>query len=199
MIEKIETFFLSFDGAGGYAFLFISSLAENLCPPLPGDTMVVLGGILAGKGHLDFWPAYSATTAGSILGFMILFFAGRKLGTGFFQKRLSKVFNEKDMTRVNQWLERYGYSLVMVNRFMAGFRAVVSICVGIARMNTLKVFLLASLSCMLWNAGLMALGIWVGENWASILRHYQFAVSALILIALFIAYVKLFHKKRKVS
>ena len=46
MMQSLETFFGSLHGVWGYAFLLVSAFVENIFPPMPGDTFVVLGAVL---------------------------------------------------------------------------------------------------------------------------------------------------------
>ncbi len=181
-MEGLREFFLSLGGFWGYMFLFASSLAENLFPPLPGDTFVVLGAFLVGRGQMSLLPAYLATTAGSLSGFILLFFAGRSLGWRFFQNGKNRLFPQAQIEKVEKWLQRYGYRVIAANRFLSGARAVVSLVAGMAGLRAGRVCLLALASCLVWNAGLMALGIWMGKDWERILRSYQTVVFCLVLI-----------------
>lgn len=181
----MQDFFRSLGGWWGYVFLFLSSLGENLFPPLPGDTFVVLGAFLVGRGELRFLPTYLATTAGSILGFMVLYFVGLRWGRGFFRKKGGWFFSQEHLDRVEMWFARYGYLVLGVNRFLSGFRGLVSLGAGIVKMDVKIVFGLGLLSCLIWNGLLMGVGIWVGENWAVIVRQYQGVVFVLIALVFF--------------
>ena len=193
-MENLQHFFLSLNGFWGYGFLFLASVGENLFPPMPGDTFVVLGAFLVGRGQLAWWPAYLATTAGSISGFMILFTLGRRWGRNLVNWRGGRVFSPAHLAKAEVWFGRWGYGLIAVNRFLSGFRAVVSLAAGMARMHPAKVFALALLSCLLWNAALMALGLWVGENWQAVLQEYQKIAAAAVLVAVVLLW---FHQRRK--
>ena len=183
-MQPLEAFFDSLQGVWGYVFLLISAFIENIFPPLPGDTFVVLGAFLVGRGQLHFVPAYLAATAGSVAGFMLLFWIGRRWGRMLFLKRSGKVFSETHLNQIEKVMGRYGYWVIAFNRFLSGFRSVVSLGAGIADMDPAKIFGLSLLSCFLWNGLIMGMGIWIGENWAMILRHYQTAVFIVILVAL---------------
>jgi len=196
-VDRLQDFFRSLEGWEGYVFLFLSSLGENLFPPMPGDTFVVLGAFLVGRGQLAFLPAYIMATAGSISGFMILYFVGLRWGREIFRKKSGRFFSEEQLERVELWFARYGYLVIGINRFMSGFRAIVSIGAGIARMDSKKVFGLCLLSCLIWNGLLMGLGVWVGENWADIVNHYQLVVFILIFIFVIFICVRSVLKKRK--
>jgi membrane protein DedA with SNARE-associated domain len=181
-MQGLEAFFDSLQGVWGYVFLLVSAFFENIFPPLPGDTFVVLGAFLVGRGQLHFIPAYLAATAGSVTGFMLLFWIGKRWGRKLFLKRSGKLFSETHLNRIGKMMDRYGYWIIGFNRFLSGFRSVASLGAGIADMDPVKVFVLSLLSCFLWNGLIMGMGIWVGENWAMILRHYQTAVFIVIFL-----------------
>jgi membrane protein DedA with SNARE-associated domain len=39
----------------GYVAVFLGILLENLGIPLPGETITIVGGFLAGSGELNYW------------------------------------------------------------------------------------------------------------------------------------------------
>jgi membrane protein DedA with SNARE-associated domain len=184
-VEAIKAFFYSIEGWGGYFFLFLVSLGENLFPPMPGDTFVVIGAILVGRGQLSFWPAYFSTTAGSLLGFMTLYGVGWKWGAAFINGKMGRVFPANTLETVENWFGRYGLWVVGANRFMGGIRGVISLAAGIAKMRVRHVFLLAMLSCMIWNLIIILCGKWIGENWITIMNRYQWAAGGLVIILVF--------------
>jgi membrane protein DedA with SNARE-associated domain len=173
MIDRLAALFQSLSGPWGYVFLFLSSYVENIFPPTPGDTFVVLGAFLVGRGRMEFLPAYASTLLGSILGFMTYYAVGRKWGRRWFQGRRGRFFSTEYLARVERWLGRYGNWVLVFNRFLSGFRSVISLAAGIAGMDAGKVFLFASVSCMLWNGLLMGLGLLVGEHWVLIVENYE--------------------------
>lgn len=196
-MEALKDFFFSLNSGWGYAFLFLASLGENLFPPMPGDTFVVLGAFLVGRGQLAWWPAYGVTTAGSISGFMLIFWAGQRWGRKVVELRGGKLFSPDHLCQVDAWFARWGYGLIAVNRFLSGFRAVVSLAAGMARMNRQRVFGLALLSCLVWNAALMAMGLWVGEHWEVVMGCYQkIAAGAVTLVILYFS-IKVYRKHRR--
>ena len=66
-----------------YLFLGIGAFTENICPPIPGDTIIAFGAFLAGRNKLNFLIAYLSTTIGSLAGFMCVFYIGIYLGSRF--------------------------------------------------------------------------------------------------------------------
>ncbi|MDY6968097.1 MAG: DedA family protein [Spirochaetota bacterium] len=189
-----------------YIFLFISAVIENLFPPIPGDTITALGAFLVGIGRLDYFFVYLSTTLGSIVGFMGLFFLGKLLGKEFLQNKNYKYFTIKNIESTEKWLLKYGYWIVLANRFLPGIRSVISITSGFSRLNTLKVTILATISASIWNLILIHIGFLLGDNWItvknqinSILRQYNITVGILlvIIIAIIVIYKKIVKRKLK--
>jgi membrane protein DedA with SNARE-associated domain len=197
MIDRLEALFQSLSAPWGYVFLFLSCYVENVFPPIPGDTFVVLGAFLVGRGRMDFLPAYVSTLLGSILGFMTLYAVGRKWGRRWFEGRKGRFFSAEHLGRVEQWLARYGLWVLVFNRFLSGFRSVVSFAAGMARMNAWKVFFLALFSCAAWNGLLMGLGLWAGGHWAVIIRNYERVTLGAIATAVLFFWLRSVIRKRR--
>ncbi len=197
MAIRFEELFESLSGPWGYVFLFFSSFAENIFPPMPGDTFVVLGAFLVGRGQMAFLYAYLSTLAGSICGFMVCYAIGRRWGRQWFQGRRGRLFSQEHLGRVEIWFARYGNWVLVFNRFLSGFRAVVSFFAGMAGMNVRIVFLFAFVSILLWNGMLMGLGLWVGQNWTVVLHEYQRIVFLLIVVLILGWWLKGYISKRK--
>jgi len=189
------------DGAV-YLMLGLSAFVENLVPPIPGDTITAMGAFLVGTGRLGFAGVYAATTAGSLAGFLTLFAVGSLLERRFLLERDYRWFRARDILRAEEWFRRYGYLLVLLNRFLPGVRSVVSVAGGISRLRPLPVTLLALASCALWNGIWIFLGYSLGSRWelvesgiSTIMHRYNTAM--IILGGLFVLVLMLFRLMRK--
>jgi membrane protein DedA with SNARE-associated domain len=186
-----------------YFFLGLSAFVENLVPPIPGDTITALGAFLVGVGKLSFAGVYISTTLGSLLGFMTLFWLGGFLLRYFFMERDFKFLQAKDIIKAEEWFGRYGYFLILFNRFVPGIRSVISIAAGISRFRSVPVAFLSLLSCAAWNLIWIFMGCTIGTHWetvrkemADFLVHYNMAMGILIaLVILFFLFRKKLRKK----
>lgn len=185
-----------------YIFLFLSSIIENLFPPIPGDTITAFGAFLVGTGRLNYYLVYIITAFGSVLGFMMLFWIGRFLGIKFFQEKNYKHFSAEKIAEAESWIIKYGYFVVFGNRFLPGVRSVISIVTGISQLKSKWVFLLALASSSIWNLIWIHTGYLLGNNWdivkekmGKILGQYNIIVTVIIItmVAIYIIY----KKKRK--
>ncbi len=187
-----------------YFLLGASAFVENVFPPIPGDTITAFGAFLVGTERLDFFGVYLSTVVGSLIGFMFLFWVGGLLGRRFFLERDYWFFKAQDIIKAEAWFKKYGYLLILLNRFFPGVRSVISIAGGISRLKTHRVLLLALISCSIWNLIWIFFGYMMGSNWdvardqmARIMGRYNLAVVILFgVVALFFVVRKIVRKHR---
>lgn len=188
----------------GWAYLIILVVAygENVVPPIPGDMVVVFGGYLVGMGRLDFTPVVLLSTLGGTLGFMTMYAAGRRIGNAVFDPDRLRWLPKKQIGKADRWLRRWGYGVVLANRFLSGLRSVISLTVGMARMDPLKTSAFATVSALAWTLLIAYAGYAVGDNWPVIsvyLRQYgqvMFGLTALVVVAVLVRKVLLGRGKR---
>ena len=192
MFEQTITTLTTFPNQYIYVLLFINAFVEYIFPPIPGDTIMVFGAYLVGIKKLNFAIVYLVSTAGSLSGFLTLFFLGKYLGRDYFLRRDFRFFSRAMIFRVEEWFHRYGIGLIAANRFFSGIRSAIALFAGIARMQLLITLLAALLSSMVWNALLISGGYYLGKNWQlvlTILKRYNQGVVIAILVSLLCYYL----------
>ena len=159
-----------------YGLLFVSAFLENVVPPVPGDTVVVFSAYLVGRGIWDIAPVFATTVSGGVLGFMFMFFMGMRYGRSLFEGRGGRVFTSEGLQRAEGWLTRYGFWLILANRFLTGVRSVVAISAGLGKMSPVRVLFAGGLSMMVWNGLLLYIGLLLGQSWGEVselLKQYN--------------------------
>jgi membrane protein DedA with SNARE-associated domain len=157
---------------------------ENILPPFPSDVIVVAAGSLVGLGTLDFTLALALATAGSTLGFMTMYKLGDWFGDKILEKGKIKFIPLDSVHRVEKWFKKYGYWVVVANRFLAGTRAVVSFFAGMSKLPLLNSTVLSCISALAWNFILLYAGKELGENWRSILIYLQAYGQTITIVAI---------------
>ena len=94
-----------------------------------------------------------------------LFLVGRYLGRRFFIRKDFFMFKKEDIIRAENWLRKYGYFLILINRFLPGIRSVISITGGISGLRATRVIIFSLISCALWNFIWISIGYTLGNNW----------------------------------
>ncbi len=182
-----------------YLSVFLIAYIENIFPPSPSDIVVVFGGSLVavGKGH--FLIALASATLGSTLGFATMFAIGRWFGRRIIESGKLRFISRDAIHKAEQWFARYGYGLVVANRFLAGTRAVVSFFAGLFELDFSKTILLSLLSALVWNGILVYAGLLLGNHWQKIglyLSTYSQVVTLLVIFVALVVVLKYLYTRR---
>ncbi len=183
-----------------YVALFLFSFVENVFPPSPSDLVVVIGGSLIAESTIHFIPTLILTTVGSVIGFMTLFLIGGQFDKKLIKKGKVKFISIESIDKVDSWFNKYGYYIILSNRFLPGTRSVISFFAGLSKLSFKKTIALASISAIVWNSIIIYLGMVFGYN----IEKVDYFIStynnvAIILTGLVIVFfvVRYFIQRRK--
>ena len=160
---------------------------------LPGEAAVVLGGVLASRGHLSLAILIPVVVVAAVTGPMVGYEVGRKLGGRLFGARaLSRMPGAVDRTRVA--LRDKGGAAVFGGRFVAILRALMPAAAGAAG-TPYRVFTVYNLiSGVLWGVGYCLLGYLAGAAYAAVERTVgaglAIAVGVVVLAAVGVVVVR---------
>lgn len=172
-----------------YLFVGIVAYVENIFPPFPSDVAIVAVGSLTGLGSINFSLALLCSTAGSTLGFITMFKVGKWFGRRILERGKIRFIPLEQVHKVEGWFHKYGYWVVVGNRFLSGTRAVVSFFAGLSELSTLRCLVLSFLSALVWNGVLLFAGRTLGANWKDIsifLEAYGKAATSIVIIVVLI-------------
>lgn len=201
-MEQIFTFIQTVDPLVVLLAVFAVAFVENLFPPSPSDLLVVAAGSVVGLGRLGFAETVLAAAAGSTVGFVTMYKIGDWFGDRILEQGKIKFIPLETVRKVERWFQRYGYWVVVANRFLAGTRAVVSFFAGMSELNLPRTTLLSFVSALAWNSVLVGAGYLLGKNWEKIgfyLSTYSQIVTAAIIVLVIVLIVKYFSKKNNGS
>jgi membrane protein DedA with SNARE-associated domain len=199
VLDNFVAYLQSLSPALIYALVFSIAFIENVFPPSPSDSIIVFGGSLVGIGRVGFIETLLWSTAGSTLGFVVMYKIGDWFGEKILAQGKIKFIPVESVQKVDAWFRRYGLWLIIANRFLAGTRAVVSFFAGMAKLRLLPTVVLCALSALVWNALLITGGYYLGNNWREIggyLSTYSEAVTGLIVL-LALAFAGRYFYRRK--
>ena len=199
MFEDILNNISSFTPFWVYVTLFFFAFVENVFPPSPSDLVVVIGGSLVSTGVISFIPTLLLTTIGSVVGFMILFYFGSTVDRKVVHSGKYKYIPVDAIEKVELWFKKYGYYVIIANRFMPGTRSVISFFAGMSSLNVKKTLLLAAISALVWNSIIIYLGYIFGNN-VSVVDKYlstysNIAIGIAILMVLILIIKTVIRKK----
>lgn len=159
--------FVEFLGAWGYPGLGLSAFIEYVFPPFPGDTLVVLGGAWAARENRSIALVHLVLTLGSVIGMAATWRLGRGLaGRIRLAPEGSRLLGLEvgQLRRAQNLMRTRGGWLLISNRFLPSFRAVLFVAAGAADVPLWRTLLLGTLSAACFNAVLLSAGLAVGDN-----------------------------------
>lgn len=200
MFEDILNSLAGFSPLWIYVSLFFFSFIENIFPPSPSDVVIIVAGTLISKGVISFFPALLVTSFGSVLGFMTLFFVGTQVDKKLIERGKFKFLSTDALKKVEVWFAKYGYWVILANRFLSGTRAVISFFAGLSELSFKKTFLFALISSTIWNLLIISLGVLFGNNIAlvdSYLKTYSNIILVVTAVVLLVVILRYFLSKKK--
>ena len=101
----------------------------------PGETVVIVGGVVAGQGRIDLLTLIALTWASAVAGDVCSLLLGRKLGRGFLERHGHRVaITEERLRHVERYFDRYGGVTILVGRFLGLVRALAPFLAGASKM-----------------------------------------------------------------
>uniref|UniRef100_A0A832H5T2 DedA family protein n=1 Tax=Oscillatoriales cyanobacterium SpSt-402 TaxID=2282168 RepID=A0A832H5T2_9CYAN len=171
----------------GYWAVFLGILLENVGIPIPGETVTLAGGFLAGNDQLNYWLVLADAILGATLGGNIGYWVGRY---GGWQLLLSvgQIFriSEAQITTLRDQFSQNATKAVFLGRFVALLRIFASPLAGIAEMPYPQFLFYNTLGAAVWATVMVSLSYFAGQfipleklvAWAS-----QFALLTLVILA----------------
>jgi membrane protein DedA with SNARE-associated domain len=188
----MATWVISIASSTGYFGILLLMFVENVCPPIPSEVIMPLAGYMAAQGLLSLLGIILAGMAGSVLGALPLYYAGRKLGEDRLKEFADKhgrwlTLSRKDIERAKRWFDRHGGAAIFFCRLIPGVRSLISIPAGIARMKILPFLAYTAAGTAIWAAVLAYLGYFLGTEYMQV-GEYLDPVSWIVLGAVGVLY-----------
>jgi membrane protein DedA with SNARE-associated domain len=162
----------------GYLAIFIGILLENLGIPLPGETITIVGGFLAGSGELNYWFVLASAMTGAFIGGILGYYIGKsggwKLMLGVCKLlRIQEVRLEEMKTKFSD----NAVKAVFFGRFIAIFRIFANPMAGVVEMPF---------------GQFLAVNLAGSAAWASLITTLAFFVGKIVSLEQLLAWVSKF-------
>jgi len=186
-------------GPSIYAIFFFIIFAETgfvVTPFLPGDSLLFVIGTLAGGGYLNIWLAYFLLLVAAILGNMVNYWLGYKIGHKVFSNKDSKWFSQKNLEKTHEFFEKYGGKTIIITRFIPIIRSFAPFVAGMGSMKY-KTFMIYNLvGGFLWVTSITFAGYFFGGT-KLVKDNFEYAVLTIVLISLLPAIIEYIRHKAK--
>jgi membrane protein DedA with SNARE-associated domain len=170
-----------------YLTIAIGAAVENVVPPVPADTFVLLGAFLAASGRADPVLVFLFTWVANVASAVGVYAVAHRYGQAFFATPAGHwLLKPRQMQQVGRFYERWGTPAIFLSRFLPAFRALVPVFAGVTHVPLRRVILPLAAASGLWYGALVYLGALAGRNWAAIVSFFQRASGAMLVLALVI-------------
>jgi membrane protein DedA with SNARE-associated domain len=164
---------------------------------LPGETSVLIGGVVASEGHVNIYLLAALVVSAAIVGDSVGYVIGRRYGRRLFQLPLVRTripLLERTLTGLRKKGRRY----VFAARFTAFLRAVMPGLAGISEMPYGQFLVSNALGGVVWGVLYCILGYLAGTAIKQV-EHYSNVGEAimLVLFASVVTFLVLRHRKRE--
>ncbi|MEF3307026.1 DedA family protein [Paenibacillus sp. GYB003] len=181
----------------GYYLLFFGLFAESLALPFPGELAMALSGHSAYLGTsslpLDMLSSYT----GAVIGTVLTYTLGRRLGTPFFETYGKYVFLSRErIDKLAAWFGKYGNKLILVSYFVPGLRHFTGYVSGILNVRRGAFLLYTHLGALVWVIFYVSIGRIFGPQLEQLL-HTVSAYSWRALVFLTVGIAVLLVKKHR--
>jgi membrane-associated protein len=174
----------------GYAAVFALIAVETMGIPVPGETALIAGALLAHEGQMDIVPLCLLASAAAIIGDNIGFTIGRKGGRRLFAR--PGPFHEHRL-RILEYGEpffaRHGAKAVFLGRWVTGLRIASAWLAGMNRMAWPTFLFWNALGGIVWAWG-VGLGVYflghIAEDVIKIAGPVAAGIFGVVIVALLV-------------
>lgn len=146
-----------------YSSLFVIIFLENGFLPalfLPGNTILILIGILISKGNLYFLFTMILLIFASGLGYWLSYLQGKCLRKNKFLLTFPHYYYKCS----SNLLYKYGFSILLIGRFVIFIRTILPIIAGLYEINNTRFQFFNWISALIWTSTLIFLGYIIGNT-----------------------------------
>lgn len=148
-----------------YGVIALGSALENIFPPVPSDTFVVLGAVLADRGSLQPVGVLVSAWLANVAGAMWVFGLARRHGRAIFRTRWGRrLLRPHQLERMARFYERHGLWAIFLSRCLPVLRVIVPTFAGFTGLGTLRAFVPLVSASLLWNALMLWAGLLASRN-----------------------------------
>jgi len=149
--------------SSGYLGIVLLMFAENVFPPIPSELIMPLAGFTAARGDLDVVGVVAAGSFGTLLGALLWYYIGLRLGLDRIKKMARRhgrwlTLDEQGVDKANDWFQRHGRMALVIGHLVPAVRTLISVPAGVSRMPLLPFLVASAIGTVGWTALLTTAG-----------------------------------------
>ena len=161
---------------------------------LPGETAVIVAGVIASQGKINITVLCALVVVSAIAGDSVGYLIGRRYGERLLTLPLIRK-RHVSIERALEGLRQRGPIYVFIGRFTAFLRAVMPGLAGMSKMHYRRFLFANALGGLIWGVGFTLLGYFAGGALNKVEKYSSWA--GLTLLVLVIAVITVLHVRRK--
>jgi membrane-associated protein len=180
----------------GYPLLFVFVMAESGGVPIPGETALITGGVLASQGQLNIELVIAIAASGAIVGDNIGYVVARNGGRWLLER--PGRFHRQRMSVLEKgepFFERHGPKAVFFGRFVLGLRVWASWLAGATRMPWRSFVFWNACGGVSWATAIGLLAYFLGHSAGNAVQ--AFGLYGLIALALGVGAAITAHRRHR--
>jgi len=164
----------------GLPLLFLVVMIESFGVPLPGETALILFGVLASQGHYDIAAVIAVAAAGAIVGDNLGYWLIGRLGGRALFERWSwlKMYSDRVLPRAEDLMARHGAKMVFFGRFITVLRYTAAWVAGLGRMHWWTFLFWNAVGGICWATLVGLVSYYGGKAAADAIQHYGILFGA---------------------
>lgn len=150
-----------------YGILWMIVFCETglvFMPFLPGDSLLFTAGVLAHQDSgLNVWILFLIFVSAALCGDNVNYFVGRYFGERLFNKPKSKIFNQHNLDKTHDFMEKHGPKAIIIARFVPFIRTFLPFVAGMGRMDYKKFLAWSVAGALIWVSVCVFAGYFFGQ------------------------------------
>jgi membrane protein DedA with SNARE-associated domain len=144
----------------GYPGLFVAVFLEGFGIPMPGQTGLMAAALLARHGNMNIAWVFATATTAAFAGDMVGFWIGQRWGKAPLQRL---ALAKHAWARIEDAYVKYGGLIIVLARFVEGFRQLNGIVAGAMGMPWRRFLIYNAIGAVLW-CGVWGLGVYFAAD-----------------------------------
>lgn len=149
---------------------------------LPGDSLLFMAGLYAGKGDLNLFLLQALLIPAAVIGDAVSYTIGARTGPAIFNRPESRLFKPQHLKAAHDFYERHGGKAIILARFMPLVRTFVPVVAGVAQMPYRRFASFNVIGGAAWVTSMTVAGYFLGQ-FDFVKKRIELIVMGIILVS----------------
>jgi membrane-associated protein len=150
---------------------------------LPGDSLLFMAGMFAGRGDLNLLLLQALLIPAAVLGDATSYVIGSRAGPAIFNKPESRFFKPQHLLAAKAFYEKHGGKAIILARFMPLVRTFVPVVAGVGQMPYRRFASFNIIGGAAWVLSMTVGGYFLGQ-FELVKKHIELIVVGIIFVSI---------------